>query len=379
MSNRLVKKILILLLSLVIMVVAGREFLIWLNEKESVVEGPGVTKVGKLSDYFSDLKGTAGDTDVYILEGKEKGGTALITAGVHCNEVSGVMTSVIFIENAIAEKGKVILIPFTNNSAFTAGHPGEAYPMRYHIKTEWGSRWFRFGDRYTNPVHQWPDPEVYTHYPSGQALSGFDIRNLNRTIPGRANGTLTEKVGHAIIELIKQEKVDISIDLHEAEPMYPVINTIVAHQRAMDIAVFAEMNLSAFEGIKIGKEISPENLHGLTHREVGDFTDALSLLAETCDPIQDPLRGRTDEALILTGKDDFILKAAKLGLLYVPFDETGSHVDVRTGRDTSTVLELIGSFSEIYPDKEIIISNVPRYVDVIKNGIGHYLLNPEQS
>jgi len=358
------------------MVIAGREFLIWLNEKEPIVEGPGVTRVAKLSDYFADLKGTALDTNIYILEGEEDGGAVMVTAGVHTNELSGVMTNVILIENAHVEKGKVILIPFANNSAFTAGHPGEAYPMRYHIKTDWGSRWFRFGDRYTNPIHQWPDPEVYVHYPSGQSLSGFDIRNLNRTFPGKADGTITEKVGHAIMQVIEKENVDLFIDLHEAEPMYPVINTIVANQKAMDIAVIAEMNLSAFEGIKIGKEISPENLHGLTHREVGDHSRALSLLAETCDPIQDPLRGRTDEALIITGKDEFILKAAKLGLLYVPFDETGSHIDVRTGRHTSTVLEIISAFSELYPDKEIIVSDAPRYAEIIEKGVGYFLLKP---
>ncbi len=377
MSNKWLRKTLIILLSVIMMVIAGREFLIWLNEKEPIVEGPGVTRVAKLSDYFADLKGTALDTNIYILEGEEDGGAVMVTAGVHTNELSGVMTNVILIENAHVEKGKVILIPFANNSAFTAGHPGEAYPMRYHIKTDWGSRWFRFGDRYTNPIHQWPDPEVYVHYPSGQSLSGFDIRNLNRTFPGKADGTITEKVGHAIMRVIEKENVDLFIDLHEAEPMYPVINTIVANQKAMDIAVIAEMNLSAFEGIKIGKEISPENLHGLTHREVGDHSRALSLLAETCDPIQDPLRGRTDEALIITGKDEFILKAAKLGLLYVPFDETGSHIDVRTGRHTSTVLEIISAFSELYPDKEIIISDAPRYADIIEKGVGHFLSKPE--
>lgn len=377
MSNKWVRKALIILLSVIMMLIAGREFLIWLNEKEPIVEGPGVTRVAKLSDYFADLKGTALDTNVYILEGKEDGGAAMVTGGVHTNELSGVLTNVILIENARVEKGKIILIPIGNNSAFTAGHPGEAYPMRYHIETDWGKRWFRFGDRYTNPIHQWPDPEVYVHYPSGQSLSGFDIRNLNRTFPGKADGTITEKVGHAVMQIIDKEKVDLFIDLHEAEPMYPVINTIVAHQKAMDIAVIAEMNLSAFEGIKIGKEISPENLHGLTHREVGDHSNAFSLLAETCDPIQDPLRGRTDEALILTGKDDFILKAAKLGLLYVPFDESGSHIDVRTGRHTSTVLEIISAFSELYPDREIIISDAPRYADIIEKGVGHYLLNPE--
>ncbi|HNR65057.1 MAG TPA: succinylglutamate desuccinylase/aspartoacylase family protein [Atribacterota bacterium] len=376
MSNKWLRKTLIILLSVIMMVIAGREFLIWLNEKEPIVEGPGVTRVAKLSDYFADLKGTALDTNIYILEGEEDGGAVMVTAGVHTNELSGVMTNVILIENAHVEKGKVILIPFANNSAFTAGHPGEAYPMRYHIKTDWGSRWFRFGDRYTNPIHQWPDPEVYVHYPSGQSLSGFDIRNLNRTFPGKADGTITEKVGHAIMQVIEKENVDLFIDLHEAEPMYPVINTIVANQKAMDIAVIAEMNLSAFEGIKIGKEISPENLHGLTHREVGDHSRALSLLAETCDPIQDPLRGRTDEALIITGKDEFILKAAKLGLLYVPFDETGSHIDVRTGRHTSTVLEIISAFSELYPDKEIIVSDAPRYAEIIEKGVGYFLLKP---
>ncbi|MDX9799677.1 MAG: succinylglutamate desuccinylase/aspartoacylase family protein [Bacteroidales bacterium] len=377
MSNKLFKKALIILLSVIMMVIAGREFLIWLNEKEPIVEGPGVTRIVRLSDYFGDLKGTALDTDVYIMEGEEDGGAVMVIAGVHTNELSGVMTNVILIENSKVEKGKVILVPFTNNSAFTAGHPGEAYPMRYHIETDWGSRWFRFGDRFTNPVHQWPDPEVYVHYPSGQPLSGFDIRNLNRTFPGKADGTITEKVGHAVMQVIDKENVDLFIDLHEAEPMYPVINTIVAHQKAMDIAVIAEMNLSAFEGIKIGKEISPENLHGLTHREVGDHSNAFSLLAETCDPIQDPLRGRTDEALIITGKDDFILKAAKLGLLYVPFDETGSHIDVRTGRHISTVLEIISAFSELYPDREIVISNAPRYADIIEKGVGHYLSKPE--
>ena len=377
MLNKSVRKIFIILLSVIMMVVAGREFFIWLNQKEPIVNGPGVTKVAKLSDYFEDLRGTPGDTEVFIMEGKEEGGTALITAGVHTNEISGVLTNVLFIENAEVIKGKIILVPFANNSAFSTGHPGEAYPMRYHIETEWGSRWFRFGDRWTNPLHQWPDPEVYTHYPSGQSLSGFDIRNLNRTFPGNPKGTLTEKMGFSITQLIKKEGVDITIDLHEAEPMYLVINTIVAHQRAMDIGVIASMNLSAFEGIKIGNEISPENLRGLSHRELGDHTNTLALLAETCNPIQDPSRGRTDENLILTGKDDFILKAGKLGLLFVPFDEDGSPVDERVGRHTSTVIELISSFSELYPEKEIIITNVPKYSEIIEKGLGYYLSKPE--
>jgi len=71
-----------------------------------------------------------------------------------------------------------------------------------------------------------------------------------------------------------------------------------------------------------------------------------TILAETCNLIQDHSRGRTDEALLLTGKDDFILKRGELGLLFVPYDEHGSPVNVRVGRYTSTVIEIIRMFSE---------------------------------
>ena len=376
MSAKLIRKIIIICISIVIMILVGRSFLMGLHEREPIVKGPGVTRVVKLSDYFDDLKGTPGDTEVFVMRGKKEGGTMLILGGVHPNEISGVLTIVLFIEKATVHKGRIILIPYANDSGFTVGHPGEAYPMCYRIKTEWGNRWFRFGDRWTNPLHQWPDPEVYTHYPSGQLLSGFDVRNLNRCFPGKPNGVFTEKVGFAITQLIRNEKVDLTIDLHEAEPMYPIINTIVAHQRAMDIGVLAAINLSAFEGIKIGNEISPKKLHGLSHRELGDHTETLSILVETCNPIQDPCRGRTDETLILTGKDDFLLKAAKWGVLFVPYDEHGSPINDRVGRHTSTVLELIRVFSELYPDREIEVQNVPKFAQIIENGVGYYLSKP---
>lgn len=378
MSIKLIRKALIFLVSLSIMILVSNIFMTQLTQKEPVVKGPGVTGVLKLSDYFEGIKGTPGDTEVFIMEGEKEGGTALLLSGVHPGEISGVLTNVVFLENAVIEKGRVILIPFANNSAFTTSPLGEAYPMSYNIKTEWGNRWFRFGDRYSNPLHQWPDPEVYTHYPSGQEISSADIRNLNRTFPGNPKGSFTEKVSFAITQLVKKEKVDITIDMHEAEPMYPVINTIVAHPRAMDIAVLAAMELSAFEGIAIGTEISPENLRGLSHRELGDHTETLSLILETCNPMMDPVRGRTDETLLLTGKDDFILKASKYGLLYVPYDEHGSPVEERVGRQNSSVIAIIKIFSELYPEKEIIFDNLPQYAQVMEKGVGHYLLKPEE-
>ncbi len=107
-----------------------------------------------------------------------------------------------------------------------------------------GRQRFRMGDRWSNPLDQWPDPEVYIHYPSRQELAYVDIRNLNRTWPGRANGTLTEKTCYALTQLIKKEKVDIAIDLHEAELQYPVISTIVAHDKGQDLAAMASMMIS---------------------------------------------------------------------------------------------------------------------------------------
>ena len=83
-----------------------------------------------------------------------------------------------------------------------------------------------------------------------------------------------------MIQLIQKEKVDIVIDLHEAELQYPVISTIVAHQKGEDLAALVSMMVSGMEGFNIGMEYSPEALHGLSHREIGDHTQAISLLLE---------------------------------------------------------------------------------------------------
>jgi len=182
------------------------------------------------------------------------------------------------------------------------------------------------------------------------------------------------------MELIKQEEVGLFIDLHEAELEYPVISTIVAHQNAQEVAAMASMMLTAFEFKRpIGMEFSPPSLHGLSHREVGDHSDALSLLFESPEPFLDRVRGITDEHLLLTGKDPFVMKAGEFGLLYEKIDEQGWPIDVRVGRQTSTILQVIQTFSETYPDQMVTISDVPRYAEVIENGIGHYLYNPDEA
>ena len=87
---------------------------------------------------------------------------------------------------------------------------------------------------------------------------------------------------------------------------------MVAHERAMDLAALASVNLQA-QGIAIGLEASPESLHGLSHREWGDATGALAVLAETTNPAQGRLRGATSAALVTGGRDRFYTRASARG------------------------------------------------------------------
>ncbi len=364
------------MLGTALMVFAGISFYKSRHLKEPVVLGPGVTQVKKLSHYFSKLEGSINDANIYVLKGREPGGTILILGGSHPEEPAGRLMGWIFVENAIVEKGTVIVILSANRSGTTVTRLGGAYPPDYSIPTEWGAQTFRMGDRWSNPLDQWPDPEVYIHYPSGQELAYVDSRNLNRTWPGRANGTLTEKTCFAMIQLIKDEGVDIVIDLHEAELQYPVISTIVAHERGQDLAAMASMMISGTEDFLMGVENSPEALRGLSHREIGDHTDAVSLLLEAPEPMLDATRGRTDRALLLEGKDEFIVKAGKHGLLFERIDENGWHIDIRVGRHCSTILQILELWSEDQPERGIRMTQVPRYAEVIANGIGYYLRNP---
>ena len=363
--------IIMIFLSLIITFIAGKEFL-KTRELEPIVKGDGVTSMQKLSDYLPALKGTRGDSDIYILQGEEPGGSVLVLGGTHPNEPAAFLTTVLLVENLKVDKGTVYIIPRANGSAMSHNDPQEASPQRFTIKTPYGERWFRFGSRATNPLDQWPDPDVYIHAASGQKLSGNETRNLNRAYPGRADGTYTEKVAYAITELIKKNDINMEIDLHEASPEYPVINAIVAHERAMPISSQVVMNME-FEDIQIGLEPSPPSLHGLTHRELGDYTNTYAVLMETANASQGRLRGKTDENLVLTGKDPTYVKAQEIGRLFVPYDENGHPIEERVGRHLTGVVQHINVMGENEPDKEIIIGGLPSYEDLQKNGVGAYL------
>ena len=87
-----------------------------------------------------------------------------------------------------------------------------------HIESRSGPRVLPYGDRRTDSKDQGEaDPENYTNPPGYTLEEGAESRNLNRTWPGDPEGTPTEQLSYAILRLIRDEGIDISLDMHEAD------------------------------------------------------------------------------------------------------------------------------------------------------------------
>jgi hypothetical protein len=370
MRNNHISAAIILLASAAVSFFAGREFLL-MHEPDVFYPSPSLTREGALSDYFPGLKGTPNDTKVYFFEGAEDGPTALLLGGTHGNEPASALAAVVILENVHVSAGRLIVLPRANESGYTCTDPMEGYPQFYTIEARGGNRRFRFGSRMTNPVHQWPDPLVYSHRPSGQQLSGFETRNLNRSYPGNPAGSLTDKTGYAIVQLIKTEKVNVAFDLHEAAPEIPIINAIVYHEKAEEIALNAIFELE-MEGINCSPESSPVNFHGLSHREWGDYTDVNPFLMETSNPIQGRLRGKTDADLIVKGVSPDYLRALESGALKITYEPDGEPIERRVARHITAFRKVVAAYNSSGAG-QVILENLPEYSDILEKGVGAFL------
>lgn len=374
LSKSYISAIAILVVGAVVAGIAGMSFYTKRHFQEDIVAGEGVTEVMKLSEFNENLEGTIGDTDIYVLKGEEEGGSVLLLGGTHPNEPAGHMAAIILEENAKVEKGTVYVIPNINNSAFTHNDPLEGTPQYMHFTTSNGeTRTFQYGSRATNPIDQWPDPDIYTHT-SGQTLSGSETRNLNRCYPGVKDGTISEQVAYAVTNMITTLGIDMEIDMHESSPEYAVNNATVAHERAMTIASEGVLDLQ-LEGISMSLEPSPETLRGLTHRELGDFTDTYALLMEVGNPVQGRLRGYTDEDLILTGEDPCYAIAEKLGLLYVDYSSGDFPIELRVGRHLAGVEAFVNAYNNNSEEADqVILTGVPEFEAMVNGSLGDFLL-----
>jgi predicted deacylase len=344
-----------------------------------IVKGPGVTAVLRLSEFSPGLKGTAGDTNIFVLEGKEPGGKALIMGNTHSNEPEGMLSALVIIENAVVEKGALYVIPFFNNSGSRNTKPGDGYPLYFDVATDWGAERFRYGNRDASPLDQWPDPDVYIHYPERQLLSYIDVRNTNRTWPGRPGGPLMERVTFGAMELMRREKIDVAIDVHGAETMFPVTNCIVAPEKAVKIATLASLTVKAMEGFENHVEPSPSGFRGLSHREIGDHGPAMPFLLEAPIPFLDQPTGPKTTRFLLDGKDPFLLSLSRKKKLFVPYDEGGWPLEKRVGQNLSVTLEILRQFSKKTADRPFALRGVPRYAEVVKAGVGRFLADPSKA
>jgi len=372
----LVKTIAVFSLVAIIITISGVEFLKNRNQAK-LYPGPGVTSITSLGAYLPNLKDTAGDSPVYIMDSGKPGETVVVLGGTHCDEPAGYIAAVALIENAVVSSGRMIVVAQANRSGFTHTTPLEAYPSRFEIETNGGKRWFCFGSRLANPINQWPDPDIMLHYPSGQKLSGDETRNLNRSYPGRPDGLFIERVAYAITTLVKNEHAALTIDLHEAPLEYFFIDALAVSEKARETGVTAQLNLS-MQGIEMGIEASPQNLRGLSHRELASATPTMAFLMETANPSQGRFRGRTTADLVVNGKDLCYETAEKYKRLFVNFDSSGKPLSLRVGRHLAGITEILNAYNELNPDTAITVNKIPAYENVLSEGIGSFLHAPSE-
>ena len=129
-----------------------------------------------------------------------------------------------------------------------------------------------------------------------------------------------------------------------------------------------------FSGIPMRLEPSPVNLRGLSHREWGDSApETLAILMEAGNPSQGRLRGRTDEALVVTGRDKAYAFASKLGRLFIPYEED-QPIELRVARHVTAVMTCIEQLDMLLgSDKAVEIGNIPSYEEINADGVGKFL------
>jgi hypothetical protein len=311
--------------------------------------GPEVT-VKALSDYFPGLARTPGDTAVYILEGSVPGATVFVAGGTHAGEIAGSLAAIGLVERAAIRRGRLIVIPYTNNSAATYSDPRRpGVPASFEVRTASGIRTFRIGARLTRPEHQGePDPPGMTS-PSPEDTADNLSRNLDRQYPGRADGNLTQRIAYAIVTLIQKENVDLAFDLHEAAPGSRLAMMIVANPKNVDLAAEAVLALEA-EGLGMKLEESSLDFRGLSHREWGDATPAKTFLFETPNP-----------ALLKDKPGD-------------PVNDAEWPLARRIGIHVETMMAIIDAYNGAAPENDRVeILNVPRPAELATSGLGAWL------
>lgn len=338
-------------------------------QADQIIEGQGVSQIIPLSNYNEALKNTVFDTPIYVIGDNQAGGRAVILGGSHANEISGVIASILMVEYVEVELGQLFVIPHANASAMTNHLPLRGEPFQVEIPFEQTARYFRYGARLTNPLHQWPDPTYFDHPHSEMEIRGSEIRNLNRVHPGE-NDTMTQAISKAIVELVKAEGVDLIFDFHEAPPQSRLANNIIVNPKTVELGAEVVLNLQ-FENLNFQLDVSSEYFRGLSHREFGDWTSAEAILTETANPYQGAFFIDTSYQAIYSGDEKGY--AQRFEQVRFPHTVYGDlPLANRVGRQLAIVNEFLQTYSMYNPQRSF-ITNIPSYHEVSSQGIGSFL------
>ncbi|MDR9770542.1 MAG: hypothetical protein RJR25_09010 [Acetomicrobium sp.] len=165
-----------------------------------------------------------------------------------------------------------------------------------------------------------------------------------------------------MMELIRKEKINFSIDLHESgtpdyfidrkngevSPGSRLAYMLVCNPKALEIGAETVLALEE-KGISLKVDQSNPEFRGLSHLEIGNATDCLSFLSETPNPGQDTWR----EAPDVLFDPDYPLK-------------------MRVG----ICVEVVKSLADIYGEttgKKLVMENVPSYEELQEKDVGAFL------
>ena len=93
----------------------------------------------------------------------------------------------------------------------------------------------------------------------------------------------------------------------------------------------------------------------------------------------DRIRGITDEELLMSGKDRFVMKAGEHHLLYSPIDENGWPAKKRVARHVQTMLTLLEVNNMVHPEQTILIEGVPGYKEIMEKDLGFLFHDPSKA
>lgn len=325
----------------------------------------------RLSDYDSSLLNTKADAPVFVFDSGRKGADVFIMGGTHPNESGAILSAIVIMENIDVESGRVFVLPVANMSAYSNTLPGYGYPEYYTLQTDWGEKKLKVGSRIASPLDQWPDPPFYVHYPSGQRLSYEEARNINRTFPGRGNGSLLERASNAIMTLLREEGIDYAFDLHEASVTYPVNLDIVAPEISFDIAYLSALMLEE-KGISLRVEATSSSNKGYTHSEWAQVEGVHPFLIEVPTPFIDRTPGAMTGKMIVSGKDAFLYKVAEYGYSGVDYPQEGISISERVAIHVATIAECLKTAGLFDPDNVVEIT-LPSYEEIKEKGVGAFL------